>query len=533
MLHAAASGDFGDLARAEAQRLLDEVLDTVAAEIDGLRLIILDGERPKLDWEEQSLRGWSHEEGARLGAIGHAVDDGNYIGLYLDLCARMDARLLAERGRLAESCKTHGIRNPRTQGFWLAYLQFGRANGFSILARNCQSSFRRSAARRHTLELNVATATSGQLYFYLERRHDLVRDDQADRFAQELIAIFRDRYRYEPYHVQLAIMQAAGFSRGADQAHIDELIEAIQMVLDEPGPDTGGVDALKFLGALDESAEDSRPQIEVEVAAVIGPADGPQVCATALSLSNAMFDHPFDYVYYDVIHALPERDRRLFLRRALDADERRQSWNLGYLAREVAMFADPGDMFRIQHLAELPDPSNGMPQSEWEAFVIATRYLGRMGLPLPPSTASTPAGHCIETLRTLVHAFEAGAQAKVRAVWRELNGMSPGLVIGCLSEMDAALGEGSWRRMGPQWPQFFIASEFPERCLRFARGFLDSGEQAEHHHRAWERERPAQYAFQCIESHGDRSDVARLRRLALTGRFSRMALNALAVRDRA
>lgn len=531
LLHRAVVGEMGEIAATIAQVLLNDALSAVEREIEGLRLEVKSGDKPALDFEAASTLSWSREEGARLGAVTYSIDEGRGIERYLDLCGKMDDRLLSERQRLLESCKESGIRNPRSQAFWLAYFSFGRDCGFAILARNIRNSSRAERLRFSAIRFDIETLSSGQLHFYLERRHSLLGDDDADLFARQLIYLCKSRYRTEPYHVQLAIMEAAGFSRGAKQELVDALVAEINAILSEPGPDNGALDALKFLGALDESAEMSRSQIWREVAAVTGKGDDEVVFEQALALTVSMFDHPFDYVYYEVVHDLPEEQRRLILRRAIRAGTARQSMNFGYLAREIAMFDDAGDMELMQQIAMLPDPANVFPQSEWEGFVIATRYLGRHRMPLPERTDSCGAGECIEALRSLVHALEGGATRSVNAIWRELEAMPPWVVAGCLYEMDTALSEGSWRQMGPSWPPLQIMAECPGQCLSVARGFLASGEDAGHFHRGWAREATADYAFQCLERHGDRSDLGLLRRLITEGRHTKRALAALSLRD--
>lgn len=530
-LHRAVVGEMGEIAAAIARVLLDDALSAVEREIGELRLEVKSGDKPALDFEAASIRGWSREEGARLGAVTYSVDEGRGIERYLDLCGKMDSRLLSERQRLLETCKESGIRNPRSQAFWLAYFSFGRDCGFAILARNIRNSSRVERLLSSSISFDVETLSSGQLHFYLERRHSLLGDDDADLFSRQLIYLCKSRYRTEPYHVQLAIMEAAGFSRGAKQELVDALVAEINAILSEPGPDNGALDALKFLGALDESAELSRAQIWREVAAVTGRGDDEVVLAQALALTVSMFDHPFDHVYYDVVHELPEEQRRLILRRAIGAGTARQSMNFGYLAREIAMFDDVGDMALMQQVAMLPDPTNVFPQSEWEGFVIATRYPGRNRMPLPEQTAGCDAGKCIEVLRSLVHALEGKAATSVDAIWRGLEAMPPWVVAGCLYEMDMALSEGSWRQMGPSWLPLQIMAECPAQCLSVARGFLASGEDAGHFHRSWARESTADYAFRCLERYGDRSDLGLLRRLVTEGRHAKRALSALSLRD--
>jgi hypothetical protein len=63
------------------------------------------------------------------------------------------------------------------------------------------------------------------------------------------------------------------------------------------------VDALKILSALDEGAEESRTEIRAEIASVLVDDERNVDCDLALALCVRMFDHPYDSIYADEIHA--------------------------------------------------------------------------------------------------------------------------------------------------------------------------------------------------------------------------------------
>lgn len=50
-----------------------------------------------------------------------------------------------------------------------------------------------------------------------------------------------------------------------------------------------------------------------------------------------------------------------------------------------------------------------------------------------------------------------------------------GVVIGCFSEIETALGEQQWSEMIEPWSPLSLAGHHPERCLAQARRFFDEG----------------------------------------------------------
>ncbi|MEO7690923.1 MAG: NERD domain-containing protein [Sphingomonas sp.] len=535
LLHDAAAGHLGPIACDIASGLLDNVEREIRAEISTLTLTVIPGDRPTVDWHPETVRDWTDQQLARIAAVGLAVESEQGIDRYLSLCAAMDAHLVVERKRIAEEAKASGLLALRTHSFWLSYYGFGRQVGFMHLTRACANSTREEPDGGCHAPLDVATLTSGQLHFYIEKRHLFHGASGGNLFAEDLISILEGRFCYEPYHVKLAVLHAAGFARSADPTVQARLIEAVQQLDIEHsglGISTAVVDAMKFLGALDDPAEENRAQIRWEFASAVGDEDNEVVRANALSTCVAMFDHPFDAIYYEEFEALSEESRRLVLRRALGAPDIRKCTSLGWVVRQVALFGDQQDANAMRRLAELPEPRNAFPQEEWGAFVIATRHLARLNLELPALTASASDGQCLEQIRALVYVAEIGArQSDASEIWQQLGSMPSQLVIGCLSEVEAALLEQHWSERDQPWPRLSLMASFRAECLQMARRFVDAGLGATYFHHAYARDAGPDFAFACVEQYGDRSDVERLRKLTSGHPFARAALRALQAID--
>ena len=446
LVAAAAAGSLGSVAAANARRLIRAAKAACIAEIQAIALEFdPDNEAYAARWSEAGRRDWTPEEEARLSAIGRLATSPAGFQDYQDLCAAMDGRLLEERGRLAPVLKAAGV-GLRSPSFALAYYGFGTQIGFTRLHHHGSRS-RLGDSPEPLPELDVATLTSGQLHFYLENRHAFFGTSERGKFAEELTFVLRYRFAREPYHVQLAVLSAVGFARDAPDETLARLVDAIN-ALEVPQHNwaigSSIIDALNFLGALEDDAENAREGIRAEIAdALADGADGND----ALSVYVRMFDHPFSGIYYEEIHDLTEEQRRTLYRRALASVEIKRSLSLRWITEEVARLEDAADAALFARFAALPDRSNPFPQEEWGAFTLSLRFLGRHGTVLPARVGETAEDDCLNDIRVLVHAAESrrpADQAAANEAWVRLLSQPPGLVVGCLSEVNAALTERYW-----------------------------------------------------------------------------------------
>lgn len=529
----AARGRFGPIAASTARGLLNETTEACVAEIRDARLVLSkEGDAVRIGWEDATRREWTYPEKARLRAVGCLAVHGPGLEPFLRLCAEMDARLATERRRWADFSREE--RYPiRSQSFALTYYGFGESVGFTDIARSTQRGFEPLSKEEQVFPIKLEELTSGQLHFFLEGRRVFFDGDDSE-FAEHLIYLFRERFRCEPYHVQLVMLNSIGYARRAPQEVLDRLIEAINALEVNPGNwgiNSSIVGALKILGALDNDAENSRAQVKAELASVLVGDDDVVDNDLALSLCLRMFDHPFDSIYAEEIYNLDEELRRRLYRRALRASDIKSSTSLDWLAKEVASFGDPRDAILLRPLTGLPSRTNPFPQEEWGAFATATRFVGRHHAELEPVEPTTSAEGCLVAIRSLICAIEAKRSADAedaRLAWQRLHEMPAQLVVGCLSEIQKALSDRCHQgdRVGA-YPPLDLVAAYPTDCLAVSRRFIDDGVDARFYHQVPHREDGMSFAFNTVGTYGDRGDVERLRGRSMAHRFARYALATL------
>ncbi|WP_331375410.1 NERD domain-containing protein [Sinorhizobium chiapasense] len=533
LLGDAARGHFGPVAASTAWDLLNEATEDCVDEIRNARLeLSKKGDSVLISWDEATRREWTHPEMARFRALGRLAVHGPGLEIFLRLCAEIDARLATERRRWADFARDQ--RYPiRSQSFALTYYGFGESVGFTEIARSTRRGFEPSSKEKQAFPIKLEELTSGQLHFFLEARRVFF-DGNDSEFAEHLIYLFRERFRWEPYHVQLVMLNSIGYARWAPQGVLERLIEAINSLEVNPANwaiNSSVIDALKILGALDVEAEDSRAQVKAELASVLVDDEDAVDNDLALSLCLRMFDHPFDSIYGEEIYKLDEELRRRLYRRALRASNIKSSTNLDWLAREVASFGDCTDAALLRPLTALPSRTNPFPQEEWGSFATATRFVGRHHAELEPLEPTTSEEDCLIAIRFLIYAVEAKRPAdaeEARLAWVRLHKMPAQLVVGCLSEIQKAL----CYRFIPSdrvdaYPPLDLVAAYPSDCLSVSRCFIDDGVDAQFYHQVPHREDGMSFAFNTVGVYGDRSDIERLRRKSRAHRFARHAIMAL------
>ncbi|MFD2250043.1 NERD domain-containing protein [Pseudochelatococcus lubricantis] len=528
-----ARGYFGPIAASTVWDLLNETTEACVNEIRNARLeLSKKGDAVLIGWDKATRREWTHSEKARLRALGRLAVYGQGLEIFLTLCAEIDARLATERRRWADFAREE--RYPiRSQSFALTYYGFGESIGFTDIARSTQRGLEPSPQEKKSFPIKLEELTSGQLHFLLEERWMFFDGNNID-FAEHLIYLFHERFRWEPYHVQLVMLNSIGYARRAPQEVLERLIEAINALEVNPANwaiSSSIIDALKILGALDVEAEDSRAQVKAELASVLVDDEDAADNGLALSLCLRMFDHPFDFIYGEEIYNLNEELRRRLYRRALRASDIKSSTSLDWLAKEVASFGDPLDAALLRPLTGLPSRTNPFPQEEWGAFATTTRFVGRHHAKLEPVEPTTPEESCLVAIRSLIYAVEAKRSAnteEARLAWVRLHKMPARLVVGCLSEIQKAL----CYRLTPSdtvdaYPPLNLIAAYPSDCLSVSRRFIDDGVDAQFYHQVPHREDGMSLAFDTVGIYGDRSDIERLRRKSRSHRFSRHAIMAL------
>lgn len=303
VIRACLEGQCGVDAQRWANERCDDVLARVAREIETVRFDLSKDFYWDVRAKPETLQNWTAQGRAILAAIPHELVAGRRLDDVLNLIEQMDERLAVEHRRLRDEAREKQV-GLRTGLYAVSYTGVGQ--GVLGLCRICSpvDSGHLYDGPNVTPAANLygrllsETLTPGQIGLLVGL--DRYSDRDARPIGRILPGILNRVWAKAAHHLRLGLMHAVVMSAHAlvddERRALVAVIEALPM--GKGNFDAWGVlDALKSLGALDDDQEEHVATVKVEIAAVLGDRDNPQMWDAAVGLWNAQFDHPYDSAY--------------------------------------------------------------------------------------------------------------------------------------------------------------------------------------------------------------------------------------------
>lgn len=536
----AASSGLGAVAQAAADVLLAETKTSVLKEISTARLRYAGEVDAKyIEWDPATVSIRSQEEIVRLRALGLLTLRGHAVSTYLELCRAADARLVEERQRLSDLARSYN--SPiKSQSFALlhGYGFGGGAIGFTTIVSTLQSTFEKGRIISGLPPTSLLSLTSSEVYFYLESKRRAEDFWDSEDFSDQLSEFLGQRFRYEPYHLKLASLDACLGLGDMSPARHERLTTMVRNILESTqnwAISSTAFDVLRMMGSLDDDAQGHRQSVRDNIKAVLesGDLSSEDRAELALSLYVGQFDHPYSTAYCEEWNDLTDDQHRRMLRWAIRSEGLKNTLSLNWIVQEVAEFDDPADVELLRPFTLFPDPKAFVPDDVMSAFCTACRVFGRHGAQLPVVEPASDGARILEVLRKLVHHIGSEASdTAAEGVWDELAVQPMHLVLGCLFDVQRALNYWSPAPQEKLLGPVDIIERYPKQCLRLSRQFVDAGQPAV----GYRGERPLsgsrdRLAFQIIEKYGDRTDLDRLRKASSWHAWASHAVPAIRALD--
>lgn len=384
LLRATSAGECGLAARRWVGARCEQVLEKMTSEAEAIEFSLRDGTWNGAGVREESTSEWTPAECALMAAISDGVWRGSYLDRLLHAVRVMDQSLNRGFQALREEARDKRIAL-RSGLFADAYVFSGKAGISRFLGRvlNHDRLFRTSNSEVLS-ELKrkwEQPRTPGQTYLLLQ----MVRFAEDKEFVvPHILPLLGEQWKYQPYHLQLELLNFVHFIRLSDDELRQELVVQLDALLPNVGPMLSGIvfEALEQLGALEEEVSRHVDTVRTELRNYLsGPVDEGK-CAGAWGAYVCQFDHPFSGAYCEVMQDLGQDDKKRLLAMACQGAEYAGMF-VAPLIQELVEFNDRSVAPAIERWLAPPAIESFMPQESVAVFVWAHVALGMLGVPLP------------------------------------------------------------------------------------------------------------------------------------------------------
>lgn len=384
LLRAASDGECGVVARNWVVARCDQVLEKLTTEVAAVQFSLRDGTWGGARVCEDSLCDWTPMERALMTSISNGVWRGTYLDQVLHAVGEMDRSLSRAFDALKGEAKEKKVRL-RTALFADAYVMSRRAGISQLVDRVSHGDFPFRADKSEVVDsLKSAwegARTPGQTHLLLT----LVRFAKDKEYVvPHILPLLGEQWRYQPYHLQLALLDFVHFLRLSDDELKRQLVEALDALLPTVGPILSGIviEALEHLGALEQEVDQHLDMVKEDLQNLLsGPVDEAQ-CASAWTAYSCQFDHPFSSAYCEVIQELSQDKRKRLLTMACRGAEHARMF-VSPLIQELTEYQDRMVAPALERWTTLPELNSVMPDESISIFVWAHVALGMLGAPLP------------------------------------------------------------------------------------------------------------------------------------------------------
>lgn len=381
LLLAASNGECGRYARDWITARCDQILEKMTSEAAMVRFSFEAGSWNGAGVTETSVFEWTLSEVALMATISERVWRGFYIGRLIDVIGVMDQSLSRGFHTLKDEARSKNVAL-RSGLFADAYAMRGRAGISKLMAciANNIPAFRASRFNLTGMAEWRRAQTPGQVYFLLT----LVRfAEDKEAALPYVLTLLGEPWKYQAYHLQLALLDFVHFIRLSDDTARQDLIAALEALLPVVGPLIAGMvfESLEHLGALDDEVSQHLDTVRAELRDVLSDTVGAGACGRARRLYIGQFDHPYSSAYCEAIQELSSDDRKRLLTMACQGAESFDMFVVSML-QELVEYNDPSVAPVIARWLDLPAVDSFMPQEAIALFVWAHAGLGMLGVPL-------------------------------------------------------------------------------------------------------------------------------------------------------
>lgn len=532
------TGECGQYAREWAENNYHSVLQHIAQEAKSVRFILDEKEWVNITTGTESFHNWSAQDQSFVNALPHLLSKGIYLNEIFEIVGLMDERVKKSLESLVEEAQCRNIALNRGQFEARMNDQHSAIAIWKIIACigiHLYAEIKRdSAAMSKWIQSKLADCeiSNGQVFMLL-KLCKCIWDGKL--LINALPTLIRERWKYASSDLRIDLLDAARYCRncsGEEKAKLVDVINGIETK--NIFISTFIIDALKSLGAMEDVEYGETVKAEIEQ--VFSDTENPENWALAHSIYNQQFDHPYDIVYWDVLHELPSFKRKEFLSMAVRAKNNFRMF-VTCMITDLANFKDRNSGKFIEHWTELPPRDDPMPQDSVGAFVVSHIVLGCLQYPLAPKSYD---GSCEDN--AILSCGEVyywsnrddldwnERKKRCEKAWHILMRHDLGVSLGAIKECESTVKvglEGFNRLHSKEAIKFSIINGFPDELSEICRQAL-LGKVIQRTRRRWVKENEMlDYAISILGICGKAIDLPLLRGMVHHQYYGHTAMRAI------
>lgn len=501
---------------------LQEEVSTVQFKIDNKSLNnIASINNPNLNWTPQEL--------AFADALSTVIVSGQFVEDFYSIISIIESSATKAHENLQEEAKVRNI-GLKSSLFANCFVGFGSNLVFTKVFSDVQHSFRKSKNEQEVtkwISSKISSALSyGQLMFII---HLAASNSLYHFFSPLLPTLIKERWKYLPYHLKIEILHFVQFLHQLPDDEKKDLIVAIESIdTSNIMISTSVIDALKALGAIENDGYEKTVQAELEK--VFSNPENADSWALAQGVYNAQFDHPYDEVYYKVIHELPPENHKLFLRAAIrhKSDFR---FFVSTIIKDLIRLEDRDSAQYLVQWTELPPRPNPMPQDALQVFMVAHVAIGIFEYQLAPKEYNeSDADNTLNALAEIYYLMNRkdldSSEIKKfsKSAWNILNKHENGLALSTFFEFSR-----SYSMLDSTETKHFYEN-FPEETSEICRKAISNRSiQKENYFRWHNKDENISFGISLLGDLGNKSDISLLKTLVDDPEIGSSAIQAIRV----
>lgn len=391
VFNALLEGEGGEFAQLLVNKKLAELLPKIAAEIGNFKFEF--AETPHhFQCVESSLSAWSHQDLGLLFAIPGRLTNGVLLEQILDMTGLMDDKCAIAVREFSEEAEIRNI-SARSIIFHTTYNSMCQKKlAISRLFSSLQSGFPSLGDRINVTEdrlqqiIKVRQLKPGQIYLlFLLFRYD----DRLQLLYLTALDVLK-RWRQVPFHLLSEVLQQIRhlYTNDEQRAVLINAITTIHAETENIWLSTEILDALSALGELEQDANDYIPVVNQEIANVLNKPTDINAFEVAVGIFFRQYDHPYDSAYYTAIDQLPDGEKELFLKMALQGSHS-SMFTISLIMKAYALLGD-GAMEYLIKWTETPFIDPTFPVNSLGIFLVVHLLLGQHNHPLPSRDLNGP-----------------------------------------------------------------------------------------------------------------------------------------------